>query len=86
MAVRSAEAEATNGGAMPRPEPIDFPPAEFIELSDQYPCPTCGKSAARFREISGGFLVCGSCGCSFSMNERGAAQPAVAADGASPRR
>jgi len=82
--IRSAETVSESPASFP--EPIEFPPPVFVDLAEVLSCPTCRATSSRFRELAGGFLVCGSCGGSFVRPKGGAVQPAVAADGASPRR
>jgi hypothetical protein len=68
----AADVEGSVSSEAPLPEPIDFPPPTYLELPDRVDCPTCGATGSRFRELAGGALVCGECGCSFAAN---AAQP-----------
>jgi hypothetical protein len=84
--IREAEGHELSSEVKALPEPIDYPPAVFVELPETHACPTCSQPGSRFRELDGGFWICGACGCSFPRPDRGAAQAAVAADAASARR
>jgi hypothetical protein len=66
IAVRRAEAGDARA-PVPWPEPIDYPPPSFVELSNAQFCPACGALGSRFRELMDGFLVCSACGGSFQV-------------------
>jgi len=67
ISVRRAEPGDGRDSPAPLPEPIDFPAPTLTEFSDPVSCPTCAEQATRFRELGGGYLVCGACGCSFPL-------------------
>jgi hypothetical protein len=69
ISVRRAEASDASRPSLPWPEPIDYPPPSFIELSSSLFCPACRVEGSRFRQIMGGYLVCSACGGSFKSPE-----------------
>lgn len=65
ISARRAEAGDAARALLPLPEPIDYPPPSFIELSSALYCPACGAGGSRFRRLMDGYLVCSACGGSF---------------------
>ena len=65
IAVRRTDANEPPRSLRPFPEPIDYPPPSFVELSSAQFCPACGALGSRLRQLMTGFLVCSACGGSF---------------------
>ncbi len=57
-----------DSGPWTLPDPLPpWAPADpvYLELTNGLECQRCGRIGESYRELSDGYLVCGSCGCSF---------------------
>ncbi len=57
-----------DSGPWKLPDPLPpWTPADqvYVEFADGLECRRCGRIGESYRELHDGFLICGSCGCSF---------------------